>query len=74
MKCAICKNGVTSAGRITVVLDNDQTTLVFKNVPAHICDNCGEEYVSSETNSKLLQIAKDASDRGVSLELLSYAA
>ncbi|MFZ5517813.1 MAG: type II toxin-antitoxin system MqsA family antitoxin [Candidatus Zhuqueibacterota bacterium] len=74
MKCAICKNGYTSKGRITVVLDNDQTTLVFKNVPAEICDNCGEEYVSSETNRKLLQLAREASDRGVSLELLSYAA
>ncbi len=74
MKCAICKNGHTSKGRITAVLDNDQTTLVFKNVPAEICDNCGEEYVSSETNRKLLQLAMEASDRGISLELLSYAA
>ena len=74
MKCAICNNGYTSKGQITVVLDNDQTTLVFKNVPAEICDNCGEEYVSSETNRKLLQLAREASDRGVSLELLSYAA
>ncbi|MCP5105117.1 MAG: type II toxin-antitoxin system MqsA family antitoxin [bacterium] len=74
MKCAICRNGNTVAGAITVVLDKEQTTLVFKEVPAQICDNCGEEYLSSETNKKLLQLAKDAAGRGVSLELMRYAA
>ncbi|NIM13538.1 MAG: YgiT-type zinc finger protein [Candidatus Aminicenantes bacterium] len=74
MKCAICRNGNTVAGTITVALDKEETTLVFKNVPAQICDNCGEEYLSSETNKKLLQLANDAVRRGVSLELLKYAA
>ena len=74
MKCAICRNGNTVAGTITVALDKEQTTLVFKDVPAQICDNCGEEYLSSETNKNLLQLAKDAARRGVSLELLRYAA
>jgi YgiT-type zinc finger domain-containing protein len=74
MKCAICRNGNTEPGRITVVLDRDQTTLVFKDVPAQVCDNCWEEYLSAETNKKLLQLANDAIKRGVSLELLKYAA
>jgi len=74
MKCAICRNGVTSEGRITVVLDKEQAILVFKDVPAHICDNCGEEYVSSDTNKNLLRLANDALARGVSLEMLKYAA
>jgi len=74
MKCAICRNGHTVEGHITVVMDKDQTTLVFKDVPAEICDNCGEEYLSSDTNKKLLQLANDASKRGVSLELMKYAA
>ena len=74
MKCAICKNGLTREGRITVVLEKDQTTLVFKDVPAAICENCGEEYVTAEINKKLLEMAKGASGRGVSLELLKFAA
>jgi YgiT-type zinc finger domain-containing protein len=74
MKCAICRNGNTIAGTITVVLDNKETTLVFKDVPAQICDNCGEEYLSSETNKRLLRLSKEAVRRGVSLELLRYAA
>ena len=74
MKCAICKNGSTRNEHITVTLDRDQTILVFKGVPAQVCDNCGEEYVSAEINRKLLAIADEAARRGVRLELLQYAA
>lgn len=74
MKCAICKNGETTSGKITVVLEKGSTTLVFKGVPAEICDNCGEEYVSSETNSSLLKTAKEAALKGVELEMMRFAA
>jgi YgiT-type zinc finger domain-containing protein len=74
MKCAICRNGNTIGGFVTVVLERDQTTLVFKNVPAKICENCGEEYLSEETNRVLLGRAQEAADRGVDLELLRFAA
>ena len=74
MKCAICKNGETEQGLVTIVLEKNTSTLVFKDVPAEICENCGEEYVSSETNSNLLKKANDAVTRGVNLEMLKYAA
>ena len=44
MKCLICRNGNTKEDFTTVVLEQNETTLVFKRVPANICDNCGEEY------------------------------
>ena len=56
--------GETQAGRTTIVLERGQTTLVYKNVPAEVCDNCGEEYLSAE----------QAAERGVDLEMLRYAA
>lgn len=74
MRCAICKHGSTSDGRTTVVLEKNDTILVFQGVPAKICDNCGEEYFSAETNRRLLQLGGDAVKRGVALELLKYAA
>lgn len=74
MRCAICRNGVTVAGRTTVVLERDETTLVFKQVPAQICDNCGEEYISSEVNRELLRRGRLEMKRGVVLEMLNYAA
>jgi len=74
MKCAICRNGQTVDGFITVTLESDQTTLVFKNVPAGVCENCGEEYLSADTNRALLRKAQEAVARGVDLELLRFAA
>ncbi|MEA1968873.1 MAG: type II toxin-antitoxin system MqsA family antitoxin [Thermodesulfobacteriota bacterium] len=74
MKCAICKNGFTEQGFTTVVLEHDNTTLVFKRVPAKICDNCGEEYISSDVNKKLLNHAREEINRGITLELLEFAA
>lgn len=74
MKCAICKNGITRSGHSTVVLEKKGSTLVFKNVPAEICENCGEEYLSSETNTNLLRLSREAVKRGVDLEMLKYAA
>jgi YgiT-type zinc finger domain-containing protein len=45
MKCVICRNGITKEAYTSLVLERDQTTLVFKSIPAQICNNCGEEYI-----------------------------
>jgi YgiT-type zinc finger domain-containing protein len=74
MKCAICQSGVTVEGYATIVLEKDHTTLVFKKVPAEICENCGEEYISEEVNKALLLRAREELERGVVLELLNFAA
>jgi len=74
MKCAICRNGHTIDGYITVVLEREPSTLIFKNVPAEICENCGEEFLSEETNRILLKKGEEAADRGVDLEMLRFAA
>lgn len=74
MKCAICRNGKTTDGFATVVLEKGETTLVFRSVPAQICDNCGEEYISSGVNRVLLRQARGEWERGITLEILDFAA
>jgi YgiT-type zinc finger domain-containing protein len=74
MKCAICRNGVTESGFISILLEKEQTTFVFKNVPAQICSNCGEEYVSSEVNRAILNRAVQEQGKGITLEMLRFAA
>ena len=54
MTCVICKHGETQAGHTTVTLERGQTVLVFRNVPAQVCANCGEAYVSEEITAQLL--------------------
>ena len=74
MKCAICRHGITTAGDTTVVLERGKTTVVFKKVPAQICDTCGEEYISESVNKALLHQAQEQWKRGIILEMLDFAA
>jgi YgiT-type zinc finger domain-containing protein len=70
MKYAICRHGITTEGYTTIVLERDQTTIVFKKVPAQICGNCGKEYVSAAVNKALLGQAHEEWERGIILEML----
>lgn len=74
MRCAICRNGTTQDGYTTIILEKEDTILIVKHVPAQICDNCGEEYISSDVNKALLRHAREEYERGIALELLNYAA
>ena len=46
--CVIWKQGKTQLGTTTITLERAETTVVFKNVPAQVCENCGEAYVEEE--------------------------
>ncbi len=74
MKCVICKQGETREGLATVTLERGATTLVFKNVPAMICDNCGEEYIAEDVTRTLLDRAEEAIRSGVQVDVRKYLA
>lgn len=74
MKCVVCKKGETRVGKITVTLDKDGATLVFKGVPARVCTNCGEEYVDGEITASLLKSAVEAARSGIQVEIRQYTA
>jgi hypothetical protein len=58
----------------TIVLERDQTTIVFKKVLAQICENCRKEYVAAAVNTALLRQAEKEWERGIILEMLNFAA
>jgi YgiT-type zinc finger domain-containing protein len=74
MRCIICKQGETLPGKTTVTLERDSLTLVIKNVPAGVCENCGEEYIDEEITRRLLSIAEEAAQSGVQVDIRSYIA
>ena len=74
VKCVICKNGETQPKATTVTLEKGEATLVFKNVPALVCSNCGETYVAEETTSKLLENAQAAVQMGVRVDVREFKA
>jgi len=74
MKCVICKTGEMVDGKTTVTLQRGNTTVVIKDVPARICDNCAEYYLSDEMSQKVLAMAEGAVDKGAEVEILRWAA
>ena len=74
MKCVICKQGETQPGAVTVTLERGKTTLVIKNVPAQVCENCGEAYVDETITEQLLMVAEVAVNAGVQVEVREFVA
>ena len=73
MICPICRCSQTQAGFASVTLERDESTLLFKNVPAQVCNNCGEEFIDEAISFNLLQAAETAVQAGVQMELRRYA-
>lgn len=74
MNCVICKQGQTQAGLVTVTLEREGAIVVFKRVPAEVCENCGEYYLGDEVTGELLGRAEEAVISGAEVEIRHYAA
>lgn len=74
MECVICKNGDTNPGVVNVALQRDDSTIIFKNVPADVCKNCGEYYLDEDVTDRLLNKAEVAVKEGAEVEILRYIA
>ncbi len=74
MQCLMCKQGETQPGTTTMTLERGATTVVFKNVPAEVCQTCGEAYLDAATTRHLLHIVEEAARVGVQVDVRSYAA
>ena len=74
MECVICKRGTTRAGFVTVTLERDNCIVILKQVPADICQNCGEYYLSESVTAEVLQKAEDAVNKGAEVEIIRYVA
>ncbi len=74
MRCVICKYGDTEPGTTTMTLERDETTVVFKNVPAEVCQICGEAYLDAATTRHLVHIVEEAARVGVQVDVRLYVA
>jgi len=72
MKCVICKHGESQEGTTTVTLERGTSTIVFKDVPAQICDNCGEKYVDSAITKELLRKANELISNGTEVDIRKF--
>jgi len=74
MKCIVCKKGSTQPGTATVSIDKGATIVVIRNVPAEICSNCGEEYISADTMMKVEKLVASAQKAGLNIAVQQFQA
>lgn len=60
MNCIVCHHGQTGPGTTTVTFHRDGQTVVVNEVPAEVCENCGEAYVAEDVTAQVLAIAAEA--------------
>lgn len=74
MKCVICRTGETYPGKAIVTLQRRDTVVVIKDVPAQVCQDCGEYYLDDPVAQQVYAQADDAVKRRAEVEILRYAA
>jgi len=74
MKCTTCKQGVTSIDQVAVMLERGDSVIVVKGVPAEVCQNCGEYFLSESDSAELLHRAEVAIRSGAELQVLRWVA
>lgn len=72
MDCVICKNGTTKSGLVNVPVVRDEKIIFIKNIPAQICNNCGEYYLDSEVAKEVYGRANERMSQGVEIEVTQY--
>lgn len=59
---------------MTVTLERDHCIVILKSVPAEVCENCGEYYLSESVTGEVLHRAEVAVNNGTEVEIVRYAA
>lgn len=48
MNCPLCKTGVLKPGTRTNLFERGETVLVVRDVPALVCNQCGDSYYDAD--------------------------
>lgn len=71
--CRMCGAGNRVPGTTTITLTPGGAVLVFQQVPADVCEICGDDAVLTEATSRRLeQLALAAVDAGVTMQVSTY--
>ena len=52
MNCILCRANLTK-GRVNHIVDLREGIIIIKNVPANVCNQCGEYYLDTKTAMEL---------------------
>lgn len=68
-KCPLC-GGQKKPGKTIYSVDLGFGAIVVRNVPATLCDQCGEEWISPEVASQLERLVEEARRKKLQVEVV----
>jgi YgiT-type zinc finger domain-containing protein len=71
-KCPLC-GGRVGPGQTTFAVDMELGLVVVRQVPAHVCEVCGESWLDDATARRLEAIVAEARRQRRQVEVLAYA-
>ncbi|MGH6896826.1 MAG: type II toxin-antitoxin system MqsA family antitoxin [Geminicoccaceae bacterium] len=74
MRCVVCRQGETRPGTTTAAFQRDGATVAINDVPARVCENCGEDYVDEQVAASVPAAAEAAARPGGRVEIRDYIA
>jgi len=69
----MCPAGTLQKGTTTLTMERGSATIVFKDVPADVCDVCGEAYIDEDVSEDVYRQAEAAVEAGVHVDVRTYA-
>jgi YgiT-type zinc finger domain-containing protein len=73
MICVMCKGELTP-GKINFPVDLASNFILIKDVPALVCEQCGEYFIDDTIAGRIEEIVQKARSSDVEIEILRFAA
>ena len=71
--CPLCPTGSLREGTTTLTLERDGSTIVFKGVPAEVCNACGEAYLDEDVSEEVYEQADALIEAGAEVDVRHYS-
>jgi YgiT-type zinc finger domain-containing protein len=71
--CALCGGPLKEGQRATVPFVLGKVVVVVKDVPAEVCRNCGEPFMSGGVTDRLLELLERFAHLPVEVTVTSYS-
>lgn len=71
MECFMCK-GELIEKKVNYMVDLGKTIIIIKDVPAKVCDQCGEQYFDDETSQNIEKIVNKLKDLSTEVTIINY--
>lgn len=59
MKCLVCKHNGFKKGTTVLPIERGNAILLITDIPARVCENCGETYLDEEVAQEVQDLANE---------------